>query len=142
MVGIFYFLEKGKNQHAIYTTEEFTEVLERERERADRNKHNFSLVVFDMGPDDANRAAARRLVRSITRRVRNIDEIGWYDKLRIGVVMPYTPAEGAWELADDICQSIGNTMPPPVCAVYTYPTEGVSEPRVLGAIKSLHKDMK
>ena len=139
-MSIFYFFEKEQNQHAIYTTEEFTEVLERERERADRNKHNFSLVVFDMGPAEANRASARRLVRTISRRVRNIDEVGWYDKLRIGVVMPYTSAEGAWELADDICQSIGATMPPPVCAVYTYPTEDVSQGGI--SIKSLHRKMK
>jgi len=131
---------KEQPLHAIYSTEEFVEILDRERERADRHNHYFSLVVFDMGPNEANRAAARRLVRTISRRVRNIDEVGWYDKWRVGVIMPYTPAEGAWEVADDICQFIGATLPPPACAVYTYPSEGLTGRKEL--VKSLHKKVK
>jgi len=117
---------KGKIPNAIHSVEDFDKIIKRERKRADRDKHQFSLVVFDMGPAEANFAAAKRIVRQIARRARNVDEIGWYDKLRIGVVMPYTHSKGAWELADSICQSISTTMPPPACAVYTYPSGDVS----------------
>lgn len=137
--NIFSFFNKDQNPSAIYTTQEFVEILERERERADRHNHQFSLVVFDMGPIEANRAAARRIVRKIHQRLRNIDEVGWYDKWRIGVIMPYTPAEGAWELADDICDSIEKTLPPPVCAVYTYPSDGKTGK---GSVFSLLKKVK
>ena len=109
----------------IFSSEIFIETLLRERNRADRNRHFLSLIAFDVASVAGNRFAEKRIVRTIYRRVRNIDEIGWYDKWHIGVILPYTSAAGAWNLANEICKSVGITNAHPVCTVYSYPSGNI-----------------
>ncbi|MHC4456686.1 MAG: sugar transferase [Planctomycetota bacterium] len=111
----------------IHSAERFRTILECERARFDRNSHQFSLVTFDVGNSEAGSVQARRLVHSITNRIRSIDEAGWLDNERIGVLLPYTSATGAWRLADDVCQSIASKATPPEYAVYTYPSMWFSD---------------
>src|SRR2546428_450816 len=92
--------QQARALYSIHSAEEFRQVLDCERARADRHEHEFSLVVFDGCNTDTNDAPARRLVHVLARRVRSTDEVGWFDERRIGVVLPYTPSDGAWKLAD------------------------------------------
>jgi hypothetical protein len=103
--------------------EEFTRLIELERLRVSRHHHRFSVVVFDLGPPDKNRLALRNLVKRLVARVRDIDQVGWYDRRRIGVLLPYTPIEGAQKLAESICAVTEPGGREPVCTLYTYPTE-------------------
>ena len=104
----------------VRSREEFRKALARERAGSDRNGHGFSLLVFDGGLV-SNPAAVREFARVFTRRIRQIDEIGWFDQQRLGVLLPYTSASGAKALALDLCRQIGPSAPS--CTIYTYPTQ-------------------
>jgi GGDEF domain-containing protein len=107
--------------YGIYSAKEFRAILERERARANRNGHKFSLLVFDLAGSEEDIARAQRLVNELKRRVRAIDEIGWFEERRMGIVLPYTAPDGAWKLAADICQMISTKALPPKYTVYTFP---------------------
>ena len=40
---------------------------------------------------------------------------------RVGVLLPGTPAQGAWKVADDVCAAFPLEIDPPQCKVYCYP---------------------
>ena len=110
----------------ICSVQAFHAVLVRERARANRNGHMFSVLMFDLSAISTTPLA--ELMQTLKQRVRSIDEVGWLDARRIGqtgrigVVLPYTGAEAAWTLADTICHQIGVPAGQPTCSVYTYPT--------------------
>lgn len=106
----------------IYSVKQFRTILESERHRADRNQHVFSLLVFDVGRSDENQIRIRYLVRVLRERIRLTDRAGWLDNRRVGVVLPYTSAAGACQLADYICQEMAGKFAPPEYTVYTYPS--------------------
>lgn len=116
-------LRRRDGLYAIYSTDDFYEILERERARADRSNQFFSLVVFDVGLPRIDTATAKRVVSFLASRVRISDEIGWFNEHRIGVVLPDTSSEGAWKLADEVCHEINGKTLPSFCTVYTYPSE-------------------
>lgn len=99
----------------------FLQIIEKERIRADRDNHKYSILLFSQDVVEQNDNDLRVLLQTITDRVRKIDEIGWYDKTRVGVILPYTSIEGACRLADNICESMENVSQKPSCDIYTYP---------------------
>lgn len=107
----------------IYSEVEFRNALKLERGRANRDNHQFSVIVFEMTETEGDQMPIVKLVDKIADRVRRIDLIGWYDSQRIGVVLPYTSDLGAKKIVNDICYSLGDSMSLPGCAVYTYPSE-------------------
>lgn len=123
------FVQFGQNGEllCIYSVKQFQAILENERCRADRNQHVFSLLVFDIGRSDENQIPIRYLAHVLRNRIRLTDRAGWLDNRRIGVVLPYTSAAGAWQLADYICQEIAGKFAPPEYTVYTYPSMYNSE---------------
>jgi hypothetical protein len=104
----------------IYPEAEFRAILEQERARADRNDHQFSLIIFDIIQPTGKKFGTRRMIQKISGRIRSIDKIGWYDNQRIGIILPYTSREGATKLAETICDLFGTSTPNPECVVYTY----------------------
>jgi len=108
--------------YAIYPPDDFYEIIERERARADRSNQCFSFVVFDVSLTDIGSDNVKHLVSVLVSRVRISDEIGWFDR-RIGMVLPDTPAEGAWKLIDDVCKEFNGKTSSSFCTVYTYPFE-------------------
>jgi len=107
------------------SAEEFRGILNRERARVNRNGHEFSLVVFDLGNVNHNSAYTRHLVHVLSQRVRATDEIGWFDKGRIGVALPYTAPKGALKVGEDVCQAISTRAMCPRYTVYTYPSQSM-----------------
>ena len=115
--------------HGFNSKHDFTIVLERERARADRNGHGFSLVTFKVGERDE--ATADRLKQVLADRLRLTDELGWYDDERLGVLLFNTPGEGAWNYANRVQGALLQAAPLqaallpgdslPECSVYTYP---------------------
>jgi lipopolysaccharide/colanic/teichoic acid biosynthesis glycosyltransferase len=110
----------------ILSKELFRRVLERERARADRYGGGFSLTVFDVNESDNPKINEHYLSEIISKRLRPTDEVGWFEKARVGIVLPNTTPWGARKLSEDICQKIANTRKPPVFRIYTYPFEGIS----------------
>jgi len=120
-------LNQTRALSGIQSPERFRAIIRRERVRADRNQHQFSLVVFDVGNPETNNAQVRHLAHVLANRIRLADEAGWFDGHRIGIVLPETSAVGAWRLADDVCQTIAAKSLPPECTVYTYPSRWFSD---------------
>ena len=127
----------------IRSPKEFRAILNRERARVNRNGHEFSLVVFDLGNVNHNSAYTRHLMHVLSHRVRATDETGWLDERRIGVALPYTAPEGALKMAHDVCQIISTRALSPRYTVYTYPSRsmaaGTSQTRCAGLTVSLLK---
>ena len=115
--------QKKSGSEELYSKEEFKSIIEKERARADRDNHKLSLVIFDMGSSDSKNNTTVKLIRKIKDRVRWIDETGWYDEQQIGMILPYTSNKGATKLAENICESLDESTPKPVCTVYTYPLD-------------------
>ena len=58
--------------------------------------------------------------------MRRIDEIGWYDQNRIGVILPYTSAQGAQKFAESLCNLFSPPMGECFLNVYTYDSDQTS----------------
>jgi lipopolysaccharide/colanic/teichoic acid biosynthesis glycosyltransferase len=109
---------------------QFLRLMQRERARADRAGSQFSLLVLgaDRAPGGAwsghGRATLHHLLRLLRRRLRVTDDVGWLDRRHLGVILPDTPAWGAWSLVDDLCLAFPTDIPLFHCKVYVYPAEG------------------
>ena len=114
---------KKKPADQICSEKEFVKIIENERARADRNNLFFSLILFDIASIDAEKVSIGRLIESITRRIRKVDNVGWYDNRHIGVILPYTSNDGACQLATDIYSETEMSCSPNVCHVNTYPAD-------------------
>ena len=114
---------KKRESGELYSKEEFKRIIEKERARADRNNHKFSLVIFDMNASGPKNSTTIQLIGNIWDRIRCIDEVGWYDNQQIGMILPYTSNKGATKLAENICESFDESILKPVCTVYTYPLD-------------------
>ena len=67
------------------------------------------------------------LTRLLQRRLRISDEAGWLSGGVLGAFLPSTPADGAWKVADDVCLAFPESLTPPVCQVYTYPSDDFAD---------------
>lgn len=110
--------------HEMYFPKHLTAVLRRERARADRQKGQFSLVMFRLVPA-RGRWATLRLSRMVLNEVRTTDEIGLYDRHTVCAILPDTVTEGAWRLiqrVNDIARTKSMNVEP---VLYTYPTNWI-----------------
>jgi len=117
---------KTKIAAKIHPEEEFRSIIDRERARADRTDHQFSLIVFDLGFTNGNQNKNGRLLQKIISRMRRIDEIGWYDPRRIGIILPYTAERGAQRFAENLCQLLDPSLAHCIFNVYTYDLDKTS----------------
>ena len=120
--NFYHFFQSQKNMFGkgICSVEEFRAILERERTRSDRSGNRFSLVVFDAEIFETQETNEHFLIKVLYTRIRPTDEVGWFDKAKVGVVLPDTPPLGARKLAEEICRKISVRMQPPTFNVYTY----------------------
>jgi hypothetical protein len=128
-------LETGENQYrfrqfrgrpidsVIYSPLEFRENIDRECKRIVRYHSRFSLAVFEVGKRYENSTLIHRFVRTIHRRFRDTDEIGWHRQGQIGVMMPLTPSEGAQQLVEQISSIFSSFTSPPPFTIYSYPSD-------------------
>jgi lipopolysaccharide/colanic/teichoic acid biosynthesis glycosyltransferase len=107
-------------------------ILRRERMRTDRNGDPFCLVTFRAREPENVEGSLVKLVKTLKRRLRYTDDIGWLDAERVAVVLPSTPLRGAKKVADDICRSCATDSGPPLCAIYSYPADSSGEGRSFG----------
>jgi hypothetical protein len=116
----------NKVENGILPVLEFRRLVEHERERADRNQHQFSLVLFALEAFQTDDSITRHIIGTISRRVRNVDALGWYDEKRLGIILPYTSTEGATRLIENLLDALDTEIPKPVCDIFTYPSKEVA----------------
>src|SRR4051812_19685044 len=105
---------------SLYTRPQLEAVLHRERARADRNRCEFSLILFRVRAED--RRMTLRLARLLLRRSRGIDEIGWFDETCVAALLPYTAGDGARFFAESTLKMAQEQLIPAICRIYTYPS--------------------
>ena len=101
----------------------FYKVIEHERERANRNNHQVSLVIFNLESFPNDSKAIKQLIENIIQEKRIIDEIGWFKKLSVGVILPYTSSHGAREFIVRLRHTLNFIIADPFCYLFTYPFE-------------------
>jgi hypothetical protein len=103
----------------ICSQEEFHSMLVREKARADRNGHGFSLVAVDVSSHEE----VPGLTEELKQRIRTTDEIGWFDNNTLGVFLYNTSALGAWQFVNNSRQEKGDGFSISKCSVYSYPND-------------------
>jgi hypothetical protein len=106
----------------ICSQEEFHSILVREKARADRNGHGFSLVAIEVSNMENNPSLTERLQQLI----RTTDEIGWFDNNTLGVFLYNTNALGAWQFVNNSKKKTDDDFSISNCLVYSYPNEWCS----------------
>ena len=107
----------------LLSREQLLRTLQRERARSDRSGEVFTLVIFSVGSSKAGAETLERLATILQRRLRLTDDAGLWEANKIGVVLPATPAAGAWTVVDDVCVCVPAGLPLPSCRVYCYPSD-------------------
>lgn len=109
---------------SILSCDDFKKLIAKERIRADRGDHRYSLLVLTLNFDQQKNAdRLSRAIQEIRQRIRALDEIGWHDKNQLGIILPYTSREGAAQLAHQICETINafsNASNGVACEVFCY----------------------
>jgi PleD family two-component response regulator len=105
----------------IHTSQSFHHLIDLERGRVNREGHEFSLVLFRITDKAKSEKILNRMGRTISKRIRKIDQIGRYDENHFGLLLPYTPLYGARKIAKELCsdQNIGMFIMD--CDFYVYP---------------------
>lgn len=115
-------LGEHRHLHEMYFPKHLLSVIRRERARADRQKGQFTLVMFKPVPS-RGRWATLRLSRVVLDQMRATDEIGQFDRHTVCVILPDTAPQGAMKLIERVSESAkarGMGIEP---TVYTYPTQ-------------------
>jgi lipopolysaccharide/colanic/teichoic acid biosynthesis glycosyltransferase len=116
-------LEIIRGLRGVHGQADIDRMIHRETARADRTGHEFSLVLFRVKSNVRFSVSSHRLVKTVMKRVRNTDEMGWFDEKHLCAVLPDTGAAGAWRFAEDVCDLVALRSPRPIFVVYTYPTD-------------------
>lgn len=104
---------------------EFRRALVRERNRADRNRSELSLIVLDLASADWGRLEPAEFLFAIQARVRETDLVGWFDRKSIGILLPDTAPNGAFKLAADLRDRLQRAPSGAAWRIYTYPEESL-----------------
>jgi PleD family two-component response regulator len=110
----------------IYERKDFIDLIELERERVHREENQFSLILISVDGNNNKNGHVIELVYEISKRVRRIDRIGWYDNTHIGVLLPNTTYTGAQIVARDICKYQGRSSNPISLKTLSYPEQSES----------------
>ena len=98
---------------------DFSSLIRRERERADRSHEVFSLALFDV--DSSSDSQMRSQQARIRKSMRSIDQVGWMGDKSLGVFLPATSNEGARIFAGRVAASLASHK------IFTYPENWIPE---------------
>ncbi len=96
-------------------------LLRHERSRSDRDGSEFSLAVFNVSAVVSDVPCMKQMVRGIRTNMRSIDEAGWLDREKIGVLLPATTMEGGRTFACRVMRVVASLRTPLPFDVYSYP---------------------
>ena len=112
----------GESGDLLHSVDRMQAILDRERMRSDRGNSSFSLLALTLSRH-GDQGDLSALARTLHGRVRATDDAGLLAPRCVGVVLPETPATGAWKLAEDICHLLPPSMRRPDCQVYVDPSK-------------------
>lgn len=120
--------------HRIHPTERFRDLIERERSRTDRTGICFSLVVFRLkGRKRDTYKTLYHLTNILLSQARTSDEIGWFDKTSLAILLIGAEEPGAAMFGQKMTASLPEGVGVPTISVYLYPNkvggEGPAAPR-------------
>lgn len=121
----FWILNKKKKEKLkLHTKEDIFNILDYECKRTDRNNNIFSLIIFKI---NNNKKITNGFIKFLLNRKRIIDEIGWFNKNSIGMVLPGTDNENAKIIGEKI--KINNNFKKLELSVfyYSYPDNWISK---------------
>jgi lipopolysaccharide/colanic/teichoic acid biosynthesis glycosyltransferase len=107
---------------SLYSIERMRNIVKRERLRADRGSASFSILTWNL-PRPYRQRHVIAVARVLQKRIRSTDEAGHLGPGRIAIVLPETPASGAWKLAEDLRQLFPAPLNEMSCDVYEYPAD-------------------
>lgn len=117
--------------HGIHSTDRFRDLIERERSRTDRTGVCFALVVFHLkGRKRDTYHTLYHLTTLLLSRVRASDEIGWFDKTSLAVIMIGSGEAGAAIFAEKMTASLPEGIAVPKISVHLYPNKREGEEQV------------
>jgi hypothetical protein len=122
--------KKSGSDSLLCTKEQFHRAIEKERYRSDRSDHPYALMIIPLN-GAGNSQTFRRSIREIRERIRSVDELGWYDAGKLGILLPYTTRDGAQNLAKEICRILEpclNGQECLACDLFFYAPEEVDLP--------------
>ncbi len=122
-------MAENGNHHlqSMLTSNELRLLIENERERADRNFGDFSLLTIDLKGFEKRSNEYRQLIKSINRRKRSLDRLGRLDKNCIGLLLPNTLKAGAQKLAHDLQIGHSNEKLSACISIYEYPQDWLKQ---------------
>lgn len=116
--------------HGIHSAERFHDLIERERSRTDRTGVCFSMVVFGLkGRKRSTYHTLYHIATLLLSRARTSDEIGWFDKTSLAVLLIGSEESGAAKFGQSVTASIPEGVAVPTVSVYVYPNKGEGEGR-------------
>lgn len=98
-----------------------------ERMRVDRNGSVLAMIAIALPDTPRASDAIGYLARVLVDRLRMTDTVGVLRDGRLGVLLPDTPASGAWKVADDIRELLVGGGVTPTCEVLLYPEDQPTE---------------
>lgn len=110
----------GNACNSLHSAARMRAILDRERMRSDRGNSTFAVLTlnFSKQREELDLPTLAQIFRD---RLRATDDAGLLGSRHIAVVLPETPAEGAWKVSKDICDLLPAEMRRPECDVYVYP---------------------
>jgi lipopolysaccharide/colanic/teichoic acid biosynthesis glycosyltransferase len=111
---------RGKPIDLLHSVDRMRAILDRERMRSDRGNSTFALLTLSLGRP-VKRNDLPLLAGTVQGRIRATDDAGFLGPRQLGIVLPETPAAGAWKLAADIGDLLPRGVQRPWCEVYVYP---------------------
>ena len=112
----------NKTLRNLCSMKDFHRLIKRERLLADRNNNKLSLILFDVELLNKCNTHIEDLIDILNTRIRLSDEIGWFDKRKVAVLLVNTSMKGARKLAHEICMSLEAFSPVLPYTVFTYPS--------------------
>jgi lipopolysaccharide/colanic/teichoic acid biosynthesis glycosyltransferase len=110
-----------RSYRSLLSPEQMAIAVQRETSRADRNGGEFALALFRVRSNDRSSLSTVRLAKTILRRVRATDDVGWYDDQFLAALLPDTSPTGARQFAEQVLALVSGRAPKPLCKVYCYP---------------------
>ena len=112
---------RGRIEKYLLSEPDFRFAADCERMRVDRNGSVLSLLLLRLPAHKKSASDVRLLARILEGRLRTTDTPGRLDDGRIAVLLPDTPAEGAWKVAEDVSDVFPPGPDRPECDVLVYP---------------------
>jgi lipopolysaccharide/colanic/teichoic acid biosynthesis glycosyltransferase len=116
-------LKIKSNLSKINSINEFNQIINIERYRADRNTNGFSLILLNMKNCIENIPKENNWVNLINSRVRNYDKVGWFDENHLAILLPETLGKNAKKVVKKIFTDIENEELLPDYKIISYPVQ-------------------